>query len=83
MKRLLIVAACGALLSLGCENQPNNQPAARTANKPPITDQPRTNPTEPAPGMPNRTDEATPPPATRPRETEPAKKKGKKGDGEP
>jgi len=63
MKRLLIVAACGALLSLGCENQPNNQPAARTANKPPITDQPRTNPTEPAPGMPNRTDEATPPPA--------------------
>jgi len=63
MKRLLIVAACGALLSLGGENQPNNQPAARTANKPPITDQPRTNPTEPAPGMPNRTDEATPPPA--------------------
>jgi len=27
--------------------------------------------------------EATPPPATRPREAEPAKKKGKKGDGEP
>jgi hypothetical protein len=27
--------------------------------------------------------EAPPPPATRPREAEPAKKKGKKGDGEP
>jgi membrane carboxypeptidase/penicillin-binding protein len=27
--------------------------------------------------------EATPPPATRPREAEPAKKKGKKGEGEP
>jgi hypothetical protein len=62
MKRLLIAAACGALLSLGCENQPNNQPAARTANKP-VTEQPRTNPGEPAPGAPNRTDEANPPPA--------------------
>jgi hypothetical protein len=62
MKRLLIAAACGALLSLGCENQPNNQPGARTANKPPITDQPRTNPGEPAPGAP-RTDETIPPPA--------------------
>jgi penicillin-binding protein 1A len=42
-------------------------------------DQPRTPKTDaPTPKV-----EATPPPATRPREAEPAKKKGKKGDGEP
>jgi penicillin-binding protein 1A len=38
--------------------------------------QPKTEPATPKP-------EATPPAATRPREVEPAKKKGKKGDGEP
>jgi hypothetical protein len=62
MKRLLIAAACGAFLSLGCETQPSNQPAARTANKPPITEQPRTDPGESVPAAANRTDEATPAP---------------------
>jgi hypothetical protein len=61
MKRLLIAAACGALLSLGCENQPNNQPGARTANKP-VTEEPRTTTGETTPGAANRTDEANPPP---------------------
>jgi penicillin-binding protein 1A len=38
---------------------------------------------QPKPEVPSPKVEATPPPATRPREAEPAKKKGKKGDGEP
>jgi len=38
---------------------------------------------QPKPEIPSPKVEATPPPATRPREAEPAKKKGKKGDGEP
>ena len=66
MKRLLIAMACGALLGLGCESQPNNpnmgQPGAHTANKP-VTEEPRPTPGETAPGAPNRANEANPPPA--------------------
>jgi hypothetical protein len=62
MKRPLLAVACGVLLSLGCENQPNNQPGARTANKP-VTEEPRTNPGETTPGAANLTNETNPPPA--------------------
>jgi len=61
MKRLLIAAACGALLSLGCESQQPNNPAARTVNKP-VTEEPRTTTGEPAPGGAPRPDERTMPP---------------------
>jgi len=60
MKRLLIAVACGALLSLGCESQPNNpnmgQSGTHTANKP-VTEEPRPTPGEIAPGAPNRANE--------------------------
>jgi hypothetical protein len=39
--------------------------------------------TQPKPEVTTPKVETPPPPATRPREAEPAKKKGKKGDGEP
>ncbi|HSE30793.1 MAG TPA: PBP1A family penicillin-binding protein [Pyrinomonadaceae bacterium] len=53
-----------------------------TLPPPPKGDEPGT-PAQPKTEAPPAKPEVTPPPATRPREAEPQKKKGKKGDGEP
>jgi penicillin-binding protein 1A len=53
-----------------------------TLPPPPKGDEPAA-PTQPKPEAAPPKPEVTPPPATRPREAEPQKKKGKKGDGEP
>ena len=66
MKSLLIAVACGALLCIGCESNPNNpnmgQPGAHTANKP-VTEEPRTTTGEATPGGAGRQDETARPPA--------------------
>ncbi|HKE55929.1 MAG TPA: PBP1A family penicillin-binding protein [Pyrinomonadaceae bacterium] len=53
-----------------------------TLPPPPKTEEPATNPQPKVEAPPTKPDTTTQP-ATRPREAEPAKKKGKKGDGEP
>jgi penicillin-binding protein 1A len=54
-----------------------------TLPPPPKTDEPAANPQPKSETTAPKTDVAPAPPATRPREVEPQKKKGKKGDGEP
>jgi hypothetical protein len=50
---------------------------------PPPKSEEAAEPKQPKPETTAPKPEATPPPASRPREVEPTKKKGKKGDGEP
>jgi hypothetical protein len=59
------------------------EPKLEQVTMPPPPKADEDTPKSPKAEVPSPKVEATPPPATRPREAEPAKKKGKKGDGEP
>jgi penicillin-binding protein 1A len=85
-----LAAERAELMAAAAEEEENALPEGTTQPKleqvtmppPPKADDQPANPQPKTEAAPPKVD-TPPPPATRPREAEPAKKKGKKGDGEP